>query len=384
MNEIQTQQRQRLIRHRGFEFESSMSDSAEDPAWDNFVLSLPDGHHEQTSLWGQIRVRYGWRIARCVLKEKGKIVAGCQAQVRSIGRFGKAAYITFGPCVGDGNEALTEACLEELKKFFGGIGVMFALVGLPYDGHGLIPTMERHGFFRKPARLHPRFLETTLVIDLTKKPEDIMAEMRPNTRSNIRRALKKGIKVIEGNAQDVDMFRQLMVSLCKRRGTAPNPPQPDFFHHLWNGFSRKGWIKLFKAMNGPETVSAALAIPFGDWFRVWKVGWSGQHGNLKPNEALEWAMIEHAQRTGHRYFDFVELDPIQARSILSGQGINSMPKSATSYKMGFGGEIKMLPGAYCYFPNPLVRTAMRLGLFKLLDSSLAVKFTELYDRRAYS
>lgn len=376
--------RQRLIRHDGHELDSTWSDRPHDPEWDDFVFSLPDGHHEQTSRWGQVRARYGWKIARFTLKDNGKTVAGCQVQLRTVGRFGKAAYITYGPCVGCREERLTKVCVEELKEFLGSTGVTFAIVGLPYEGDDMIRPLEKNGFFRKPARLHPRFMEATLVIDLTKQPEEILADMRPSTRNNVRRALKKGISVVEGSAEDIETFRQLMLTLCKRRGTSPNPPQPDFFHYLWKHFSEVGWIKIFKAMHGHETVAAALAIPFRNWFRVWKVGWSGQYGNLKPNEAMEWEMIQYARRSGHHHFDLVELDPTQIREMLSRAGSEPMPQNTNSYKLGFGGKIKMLPGAYCYFPNPLVRTAMRLGLFKLLDSSLAVKFTQMYDKTVYT
>src|SRR5450432_4860872 len=74
-------------------------DQSQDDAWDVFVESLSDGHHEQTSLWGQVRAQNGWEVRRIIIREQGKIVAGTQMQIRSLRRFGRMAYITHGPCL---------------------------------------------------------------------------------------------------------------------------------------------------------------------------------------------------------------------------------------------------------------------------------------------
>jgi lipid II:glycine glycyltransferase (peptidoglycan interpeptide bridge formation enzyme) len=134
-------------------------------------------------------------------------------------------------------------------------------------------------------------------------------------------------------------------------------------------------------MHDQEPVSAAIAFPFGVWFRVWKVGWSGQHGDCRPNEALWWGMIQYARESGYRYFDFVEIDPVQARAVLDGVGSLPSPGNTTFFKLGFGGEIKVLPGAYCYFSNPLLRMTMRGWGEKLLDSEIVRRLALTYSKR---
>src|SRR5450755_2130414 len=74
-------------------------DEQQNDAWDAFVESLPDGHHEQTSLWGQVRAQNGWEISRVLIREKGEILAGAQMQTRFLRRIGKIAYVTYGPCL---------------------------------------------------------------------------------------------------------------------------------------------------------------------------------------------------------------------------------------------------------------------------------------------
>lgn len=371
-----------LLKHEGRVFELSWGDVQDDPEWDDFVSSSPYGHHEQTSLWGQVRACYGWHIARYMLQEDGRIVAGAQAMLRQANPLGRGAYITYGP-VADARDPLTAAAsVRALRMFLKRMGVRAAVVGLPYDGGHLIKDLEKESFFPKPTRLPPHFLEATLVIDLAKGPEQLLVEMRASTRRNIRHGMKKGVNVQEGGREDLDTFRGLMEALCERRGITPNPPQADFFHRLWDTFAPRGWVRLFLARYGEEPVCAALAFSFGDWFRVWKVGWSGSHGSLKPNEAMWWAMIQWARRTGHRFFDFVELDPVLARAIVAGTAVEPLPENVTSFKLGFGGEIRLLPGAYLYAANPLARLAMKGGLGRFLDSGMAQKLLDAYQRRA--
>lgn len=341
--------------------------------WDAFVESCPNGHHEQTSLWGQVRSRFGWQILRLVVREESRIVAGVQMMIRSLGRLGRVGYVTYGPIFGVQNPDLRALVIRELRLRAKSLGLICLVLGLPYDAESLAPQLVQAEFFRKAPKMPPKFLAATYLIDLTNNPEEILGRMRPHTRRNIRLAARKGIRVVEGSASDVGTFRRLMDSLCDRRQTAPNPPQPDFFCRLWEGFHPRGWIRLFLAFHGEEAVSGALAFPFGEYVRVWKVGWSGRFGQDKPNEALWWAAIQWAQRNAFRYFDFVGIDAEYARARITEKGEVPRTMNEDSFKLGFGGDVKLLPGAYCYSPNPIIRTALRCGLPRLLATPAFVK-----------
>ncbi len=346
------------------------SDQSQDDAWDEFVESVPGGHHEQTSLWGQVRAENGWEVRRLLVRENGKIVAGTQMQIRSLRRFGKMAYITYGPCLRTHDPVLEKALIAGLKQHARNIGVRFMVTGLPYHGHFLEPSLVAAGFQPKPARFHPHFIEATAVIDLSPEPDQILSAMHHSKSKNIRQALKRGITVVEQGEDGLRSFHGLMCELCKRRDTTPNPADVNFFIELWKRFRPKGWIKLFFVMHGSETVSAALAFTFGDWFRVWKIGWSGQHGNLKPNEALWWQMILSARvrRDGYRFFDFVGIDLEEAKRMSEGTADENSFTTTTSFKLSFGAERLLLPGAYYYVFNPVLRKVLRYGLGRWLDS----------------
>ena len=310
---------------------------------------------------------------RILVREQGKIVAGAQMQTRSLRRFGKMGYITHGPCLRTHDAFLEDAVITGLKQHARRIGVRCIVAGLPYDGHYVVPGLMAAGFRPKPVLFPPHFLEVTAVIDLAQEPEQIFAAMRRRTRRNVREALKRGVSVIEQNGDGLMEFQKLMLALCKRRNVTPNPASLKFFLELWERFRPKGWIRLFFAMHGSEPVSAALAFTFGNWFRVWKVGWSGRHGNLKPNEALWWQMILWARQNGYRFFDFVEVNPEEARRMASGDTDGPSLETVTSFKLGFGAESRFLPGAYYYVFNPVLRKLSRYGVGRWLDSPIILK-----------
>ena len=347
----------------------------QDDAWDEFVESLPAGHHEQTSRWGQVRAKHGWEVCRILVRENGRIVAGTQMQTRTLRRLGKMAYITYGPCLRGHDPILENAMIEGLKQRARHLGVRFMVVGLPYDGHYLVPAFVAAGFQRKPMRFPPQFLEATAVINLAQDQEQMIAAMRRRTRRNVLDSLKKDIRVVEQNRDGIRTFHKLMLTICQRRNITPNPAKVEFLLELWQRFQPKGWIKLFFAMHGQEPVSAALAFTFGDWFRVWKVGWSGNFGNLKPNEALWWQMILWARQNRYRFFDFVEIDPNEASCVTSGLAEGKSIETVTSFKLGFGGQCQLLPGAYCYMVNPVWRKLFQFAAGCWFDSPVFSKAT---------
>ncbi len=354
----------------------------QDDKWDEFVESVAGGHHEQTSLWGQVRAQYGWHIWRIVALEDGCIVGGAQVQTRRLGRFGTVAYVTYGPCISRQDPVLERAVVGALKDYARRLGWDFLAVGLPYNGHHWVPDLTAAGFLQKPPRFPPNFMAATSVIDLTPNPGQLLSNMRRTTRHNIHKGLRRGIAVVEQDGQGLAGFYNLMAALCQRRKTAPNPPDAEFFVHLWRRFRPKGWIRLFFAMNGSEPVSAAVSFTFQDWFRVWKIGWSGQHGHSRPNETLWWQMILCARREGFRFFDFVEIDADEAKRRIDGEADENALQNVTSFKLGFGGDIRLLPGAYYYVLNPALQVLFRCGLGRCLDSAAFLKFAHRFLRRA--
>jgi len=333
----------------------------ENPQWDNFVSSIPGGYHEQTIPWAKVYEFSGWQSKRIILEKDGEIVAGAQVLIQHSNLLGTIGYISYGPCIADQSSTLAGELLTGLKRFAKEEKISYLIINPPYYGDYLIPLLQEEGFRPAIDKLPPKGLITsTLLIDLSKPIDVLLGEMHAKTRYNIRHAIRKGIKITEGTREDIDTFFQLMLATCKRRKSSPTHPDKIFFDLLWDAFYDKGWIRLHFAEYNNEKVCALLSFSFGDIFRIWKFGWSGQYEKLHPSNALYWTLIEIAKNDGFKYFDLVSVDTNITSALERNQEITTQLQHTyfygpTMFKLGFGGKVMHLPRAYCYFTNPLIR-----------------------------
>ena len=69
---------------------------------------------------------------------------------------------------------------------------------------------------------------------------------------------------------------------------------------------------------------------------------------------MHWTAIQWAKAAGYRYYNFEGIDADAARAQLAGAPLESdLLKSVTRFKLGFGGEVRLLPGVYDYVYNPM-------------------------------
>jgi lipid II:glycine glycyltransferase (peptidoglycan interpeptide bridge formation enzyme) len=107
-------------------------------------------------------------------------------------------------------------------------------------------------------------------------------------------------------------------------------------------------------------VSAMLGIVFGDRMIFKRAGWSGTHRDARPNEVLHWEAMRWARAAGLRHYDFDGIEPDVARAIATGvEGPEAT--NVTRFKLGFGGEVVLLPDSLSYLPN----RALHLGYTQL-------------------
>ena len=89
-------------------------------------------------------------------------------------------------------------------------------------------------------------------------------------------------------------------------------------------------------------------------------GWSGRHGRNRPNEAMDWATIKWAKSRGYRYYDLDGIEAKAAEALARGEKLpSSVRRTPTFYKVGLGGEARLLPKTCCYIFNPFLRVAYK-------------------------
>ena len=89
-----------------------------------------------------------------------------------------------------------------------------------------------------------------------------------------------------------------------------------------------------------------LIVGFGDT-AVYKMGgWVGARRNLHSNELLHWTAMRWARERGHRFYDLEGIPVAIAQALLRNAHPPEAARGTTRFKLGFGGAVRVFPGAY--------------------------------------
>ena len=330
-----------------------LSTAACDPEWDRFLSTTPGGHHLQSSLWGQVKSVLGWRAVRIAAVCDGRIRGGAQLLLRRLPAVGSVGYVPLGPVLDRDDPALRDAVLRWVQLVGRRSSTRFLVVQPPAGHEGVVDALRTGGFREARWLLEPH-PSATLLVDLAQPEEALLAAMKRGTRYNVRLAQRKGVTVREGSPADVATFHRLLTMTGERQGFPV--PAEDYFAHLLRVMAPGGHAKVFLAEFDGRPVSAALVIAFGRLVSYKRGAWSGRDGHLKANELLQWAVIRWAKRAGYRYYD------LEGIALPDSTGGHRDFRSVSAFKMGFGGNVVVSPGAYERIRNPVLRQCYyRLG-----------------------
>ena len=336
---------------------------SDDPAWDAFLAAQPTGHHLQSSLWGQLKSKFGWQVIRILADEAGQIVGGAQLLTRPVMLGLNVGYISKGPVVAPGRADVMDALMNQIERVARAHHLLVLSIQPPADEPlYMSPLQERHfepsSFYVVPP--------TTVLVDLQKSEQDILGQMKQKTRYNIRLAARKGVVIREGTESDLSVFFQLTEITGSRSSDYTYFDLP-YYQEAWRQFEPRGMLKLWLAYCGDEPVGSLIAIAFGQW-SVYKWGASSNaHREKMPNNLLQWTAIQWSREKQCRYYDLGGISPGVADALRRGENareIDSAGAGVADFKLGFG-QVVSFPDSYDnnygIRPRSLVRKAIAFG-----------------------
>jgi lipid II:glycine glycyltransferase (peptidoglycan interpeptide bridge formation enzyme) len=338
--------------------------------WDRFLDQCPHAHIEQSSAWVQLKQLFGWTPTWIWTATDDEICGGTVIFTRRVSAFASIAFVERGPIWRPGDGNTMTALVRAIHEFAASRHVAYLVVAPPYIGSEAVSLLESLQFRPKPNAFPPSGLgRATLLIDLSQDLNALLAGMSMTKRQNIRRAIKKGVKVRVGGEADAEIMRDLMWTSCRRRGIVPVPSRRDYFDQLWRTLGTAAQMKFFVAEVDGQPVAAATTFLSGDRMELWRVGWSGTHEDFNPNDFLHWEMMNWGKENGCRYFDFLHIEPEHARAILRGERVQDAYWGVTEFKTGFGGQIRLLPDLYYRTYYPVAGVAFDLGAARIVESA---------------
>lgn len=171
--------------------------------------------------------------------------------------------------------------------------------GKKYNFKNLIPSSR------------PLLTKYTFILDLTKSEEELLENMHPKTRYNIRLAEKKGVKIIEDNSDKA--FEEYL------RLTKETTQRQKFYAHsesyhksMWEVLKAKNGEEineskltehLFKATYNGEVLVTWIVFVLGDALYYPYGASSSNHREVMASNLMMWEMIKFGKKLGLKKFD---------------------------------------------------------------------------------
>lgn len=183
--------------------------------------------------------------------------------------------------------------------------------------------------------------KNTFFLDLTLNEQDLLSNMRYNTRYNVRKASKKGIRVREYGIEQIEQWYQLYLETAIRHNM-PLQDQEFFTTILKNQDNTKNGVTIKMLMADYEgSLLSSMFLVLSERRGTYLFGAStSSKDNLMASYALQWESIRIAKQWGCSEYDMFGSAPNSNQSHpLHGVHI---------YKKGFGGNLYHRMGCWDY------------------------------------
>jgi peptidoglycan pentaglycine glycine transferase (the first glycine) len=176
----------------------------------------------------------------------------------------------------------------------------------------------------------------TQILDIDKRDDDLMVEMKPKWRYNIKLAYRKGVQIRQSTTlEDLRKLHQLSLGM-KDRGYTPF--ELAHYERLLYSMTHGKNVVLFVAEHQKKILSIILVTFYGEVATYLHGASSDESRELMPNHLAQWEAILEAQRRGCKLYDFWGVAP---------DGVeNHGWAGITRFKKGFGGRTVHFVGAY--------------------------------------
>lgn len=294
----------------------------------DFDEYVAKNHHEanflQSSAWGEVYRIDGQKVYYFGLFNDKKQLGATLAILK---RAKRGAYIEI-----PGGPLVNWEKIEQVRTMLDGIKDVAKLEKCVFvrmrpnipDNEANRALAKELGLVPSPMHLHA---EHTVMLDLTKPEGDLMADMRRQTRYEVRKADKLGIKVKhESSKKAFNDFYDLQLETAKRQGFIPS--SRDFILAQQAAFGDEA--RIYTAYLGDQELAKGLLI-MRKPEAVYNEAASTEEGRKLPGAyALQWQVIRDAKKMGIKRYNLFGIAPPNSP--------HHRYAGVTTFKTGFGGE----------------------------------------------
>ncbi len=296
-------------------------------AWDQAIAAIPEANFLQSWEWGVFQRALGkdvWRVG--ALEDDGSPRVLC-AVVKETAKRGDYLAVAGGPLLDWSDAAAVDAIFAKLHQLGAAEDCSFIRFRpQARDDEKLRQTVAAHDAVE--AQMHLT-ADLTLQLDLTQSLTDLLMDMRKNTRYDIRKAGRDGVRaVIEDDPAQIRAFYDHQLALAEKHGFVPF--SYEFLHEQFLAFVEQGQVALIHTYHENDLLASAFVI-FYNGEAVYHYGISTPKNYEYPGSHYgQWVAIQEAKRRGCRRYNFWGIAPKEAKE--------HRYAGVSTFKRGFGGE----------------------------------------------
>ncbi|HRY52256.1 MAG TPA: peptidoglycan bridge formation glycyltransferase FemA/FemB family protein [Candidatus Portnoybacteria bacterium] len=308
--------------------------------WNNFILAN-GGSFLQSFEWGEFQEKVGRKVKRLVGDNWS--AQFIQYKLPCVNKF--YWYCPRGPIMPGW---LMEELIARFKTEIKEKNDIFFRLGPGWEiDNGFENKLKKEGFQQLPYDIEPA---QTLILDIAKTEDELLAQMHEKWRYNIRLAERKGVQIKNFSSTDSDFekyfdeFYQLVDKGTSERKEIKHHDK-EYYKKQLEIKGEKIEFKLFVAEYENKVIAANIVVIFGSRSTYLHGATSSEHREVMAPHLLQWEQIKYAKAQSCSEYDFwgIYNEYTKDKRGKSWEGF-------TRFKRGFGGREVNYVG---YFDYPL-------------------------------
>ena len=257
--------------------------------WDEYVLEA-GGHPLQLWEWGEVKAAHGWKATRIFVRKDDETIGAAQLLIKKLPKpLSNLVYVPRGPvCSRESREAVLEETAKYAKSEIGAV-----VITVEPDWN----DMPELSAWKKST--NNILLARTLILDLRKSEDELMAAMAKKTRQYIRKSGGEGLEIRKVKREEIAACLEIYKDTAKRAGFSLHDDQ--YYYDIYDMLG--DYSPVYAAFsNGNPVAFLWLAISEKTAFELYG-GMNDEGQRLRANYALKWHAITTIKKWGIERYD---------------------------------------------------------------------------------
>lgn len=306
--------------------------------WEKILQTHKEANFLQSKAWGRVNEAIGHKP---IVHFYGNSL--CLMIIKNARR-GRYLEIPGGPLINWGNKKEVAQVFSDITSVARENHCVFVRIRPQLKNtEKNLSLLASLGLKKSPMHLAA---EHTVILDLTKSEDELLSDMRRQTRYEVKRSEKLGIKVISDNSEAIFReFHKVQAETARRQNFIP----PDEATLLAERSAFAENAKIYIATTGDGItfkeksyqknlpIAYGLILISGDEADYYEAASTDLNHTLPGAYALQWQIIKDLKKSGITRYNLWGIAPINKETGKPEE--NHRYAGVTTFKTGFGGEI---------------------------------------------